>query len=182
MTAGQRHIADRCAVLLTGFSKVGIIALIDEATGYQDERARNELQQILSAYIAEELRPWVQRFPHTFFKELFRLYGWQYKEGSVKRPKYAGKFINDAIYENLPPPVLPKLKELNPVLGKGRKRKHHQHLTDETGIPHLDDTIKAVTVLMRVSTSKAEFWRLFRRQFPKPGQSRELELPYRSDK
>jgi len=174
----QMHIAIRCEILLTAFSKVGIVALVDEATGYQDERARDELHRILEAYIQEELRPWVRTFPHAFFREMFRLYGWEYREGSNKRPGYAGKFINATIYANLPAPVLPELRKLNPVRESGR-RSHafHQFLTEETGIPHLDDLIKVITVLMRVSSSKSEFWRLFRRQFPKPGDSKELPFP-----
>ena len=42
--------------LLRAFAKVGIIALLDEATGYQDhkDRAKDELQKILKLSLAEE--------------------------------------------------------------------------------------------------------------------------------
>lgn len=39
------------------FARVGITALVDEATGYQYDREKNELQKILKAYIAEDLLP-----------------------------------------------------------------------------------------------------------------------------
>ena len=48
-----------CEALIRAFAKVGIIALVDEATGYQDVRSREALQKILEAFIAKELRPWV---------------------------------------------------------------------------------------------------------------------------
>jgi len=63
---------------------VGVIALVDEATGYQQDRARDELNRILEAYISKELLPWTRRFPDDFFKHTFRLHGWEYKQGSMR--------------------------------------------------------------------------------------------------
>lgn len=56
-------IVQAAEILIRGFARVGIIALIDEATGYQADRARDELNKILQAYIAKELLPWTKRFP-----------------------------------------------------------------------------------------------------------------------
>jgi hypothetical protein len=39
LRADQLHIAKRCEILVRGLARVGIIALIDEATGYQINRA-----------------------------------------------------------------------------------------------------------------------------------------------
>jgi len=63
--------------LIRGLARVGIIALVDEATGYQEVRARQELQRILEAYVQAELRPWIKTFPDEFFKEIYRLQGWE---------------------------------------------------------------------------------------------------------
>ena len=71
---------------MRGLAHVGIIALVDEATGYQDIRTQNELNQILELYVQEDWRPYVSKFRNTFFKEVFRIYGWPYKAGSTKRP------------------------------------------------------------------------------------------------
>lgn len=88
LTKAQKHVADRARVLLKGLENVGIIALIDEATGYQKKRPRDELQKILAAYISPELLPWTERFPLEFFKEMFRVYGWPwpFKEGFYPGP------------------------------------------------------------------------------------------------
>lgn len=172
----QADIAQRAYMFTRALAKVGILALVDEATGYQYDRARDELQQILAAYIAEELRPWVSAFPHEFFRQVYRLHGWEYKAGSTKRPGYVGQIINKAIYEKLPPPVLPELRRINPSRRGQRKHKHFQFLTDDTGIPHLDQQISHVTTLMRASRNKGEFWRLLERAFPNSQQQQDLPI------
>ena len=55
-------------IIIRSVAKVGIIALVDEATGYQYERENDELQKILKAYISEELLPWQKRCFSTFAK------------------------------------------------------------------------------------------------------------------
>jgi hypothetical protein len=71
----QEHIADQCEILVRGFARVGIIALVDEATGFQRDRAKDALTRILEAFIAKELRPWLRTFPDEFYQELYRLKG-----------------------------------------------------------------------------------------------------------
>jgi hypothetical protein len=159
-----KHAAE---ILLRGLARVGVTALIDEATGYQEIRARNELQRILDAYIQTELRPWVRMFPDEFFQQIYRLQGWDYKPGTSKRTPYVGHLVNKYIYDQLPPGVLDELRAKNPRNANGnRSRKHHQLLTADTGIPHLDKQILTVTTLMRISDDKAMFESLFERAFP----------------
>lgn len=180
---GQMHIAVRAEVLMRGLAQVGIIALVDEATGYQSERARDELNKILQAYIAEELRKWVGLFPEEFFKQIYRLRGWPYQAGNRKGPRYVGKLINRYIYDQLPPGVPEKLRELNPVINdKGQRRhKHFQLLTEHTGEPHLDRQITVVTTLMRISQNREEFEALFFRAFPKAGDQMRIRFDYEKD-
>lgn len=66
----QEHMAPRCAMLQHGFATVGIIALVDEATGYQDFRARDALALIIEKFVAKELRPWVRTFKRTHYRSL----------------------------------------------------------------------------------------------------------------
>ena len=165
----QERVASAAEILMRGLARVGITALIDEATGYQETRARRELQKILEAYIAEELRPWTKMFPDEFFKQVYRLQGWEYRPGTAKRTPYVGKLINAYIYEQLPPGILETLREKNPRTASGRRaHKHHQLLTTNTGSPHLDRQIATVTTLMRISSDKKEFEELFEKAFPPP--------------
>lgn len=165
-------------ILIRGLAEVGIIALVDEATGYQEVRARQELQQILEAYVLAEFRPWVKRFPDEFFKEIYRLQGWEYRSGTSRRTPYVGRLINHYIYEQLPEGVLEELRRLNPTDERGRRiRKHHQYLTADTGNPHLDKQISTVTTLMRVARDQSEFEDLFERAFPPPLPRLPLVVP-----
>lgn len=178
LKASQKHLADMADLLIRGFARVGVIALVDEATGYQEERARDELNRILEAYIAKELLPWAKRFPDEFFKQAFKIHGWEYREGSVRSPRYLGKLINKTVFEPMPPGVLDELRRLNPPNESGyRRHRHHQFLTPDTGLPHLDKQIVAVTTLMRVSDTKERFWDLFEKAFPKKDQQIRMEYP-----
>jgi hypothetical protein len=164
----QEHIVEACDLLMRGLARVGIIALVDEATGFQYERANDELIKILEAYVQEELRPWVRTFPNEFFKQMYRLQGWAYKPGTSRRTPYVGHLINKYVYEQLPPGVLAELRKLNPMTEKGyRKHKHFQFLTSDTGNEHLDRQITAVVTLMKISDSKGEFEANFDKAFKK---------------
>ena len=166
----QEHIADKAEALIRAFARVGIIALVDEATGYQQLRARDELQKILAAYISPELLPWAKRFPDAFYEELHRVRGWPYKPESNARTAYIGKLTRALIYDPLPPGVIQELERRNPYdpTKKRRKHLHHQLLTDKIGNPHLEKQIVSVTTLLRISDNWSDFTRHFSKAFP-PG-------------
>lgn len=165
--ARQKTIAQAAEKLVRSLSRVGIIALVDEATGYQKVRARDELQKILAAYIAPELLPWAKRFPDAFYEELHRVRGWKYAPGGRARNSYIGKLTNTLIYEQLPPGVLQELRSVNPVdpVKGRRKHTHHQFLTDQVGNPHLDKQILVVTTLLSISDGWEDFCTHFTRKF-----------------
>jgi hypothetical protein len=173
----QEHVAERAEILIRGLARVGIIALVDEATGYQDVRARQELQKILEAYVQEQFRPWLRAFPDEFFRETYRIHGWEFRPGQTRRNPGVGKLIKHYIYGQLPQGVLAELERLNPRNEKwNRPRKHHQHLTESTGNVHLDRQINAVITLMKISRNRAEFDEYFERAFPPPQQKLPLEI------
>lgn len=174
----QLDKAQRAEELMRALADVGIVALVDEATGYQAYRARDELQKILAAYIAPELMPWTQRFPQSFYAELHRVRGWRYAPGSNKRNHYIGKLTNELIYRQLPEGVLEELRNKNPRdPEKGRRRyTHHRFLTDDIGNPHLEKQIVAVTTLLAVADDWSDFSRLFCKKFP-PGPNDLFSLP-----
>lgn len=175
---GQEHIAAACYVLMKGLARVGIIALVDEATGYQEQRAKDELARILEAYVQEEYRRWTRMFPEEFFRQIYRIHGWPYKPGNAKRTPLVGHLINKYVYGQLPPGVLEELRRLNPITETGyRKRKHFQHLTADTGNEHLDRQIMTVTTLMRISDTKEELERNIAKAFGKPLPAVQERLP-----
>lgn len=148
----QIHLAIKADIIIRSLAKTGVVALVDEATGYQYEREKDELQKILSAYISDEFLTWQRKFPRKFYQELFRLCGWAYDPMTVKRPQYLGKLTNKYVYELLPQGVLEKLKQLNPKNSKGnRSRKHFQHLSEETGQVHLERHLTKIITLFEIS-------------------------------
>jgi hypothetical protein len=137
---------------------VGIIALVDEATGYQRDRASDALSKILEAFIAKELQPWVKTFPDEYYEQLFRLRGLSYPSDTVKRPQYFGHLTNDIVYKRLAPTVLEELKKTTPKTPKGRLKNHlHRRLTPDLGHPKLREHMSSVVTAMKLSEDYEDF-------------------------
>lgn len=152
----QQRVAEHCAAILTGVAKVGVIALVDEATGYQYIREERALARILEAFIAKELQQWTRTFPMDFYRQLCRLRDWP-NIYSVKRPAAVATYTNGLVYSRLAPGVLDELREKNPKVRGRRKHKHHQWLTPDTGHPKLKEHLHAVIALMKSSTDWDDF-------------------------
>lgn len=170
----QEKIVIRAGIIVRTLARIGITALIDEATGYQYDREKQELQKILAAYISEEYLRWQKRFPRKFYQEIFRLLGWSYNPLSVSRPSYLGKFTNKYVYKQMPSGVLDELKKKNPIIEEGyRKHRHHQFLTESIGIPHLDKHITKLITIMELSQTMGDFKNNFNKIFNKKEISRQ---------
>ncbi len=183
LLAGQSHIAKQCEVLVRGLARVGIIALVDEATGYQRDRAKDALGKILEAFIAKELQPWLPTFPSQFYEQMFRLRGLDFPAGSVKRPQYFGMLTNDVVYKRLAPGVLDELKRVTPKNEATGRHKHHlfRRLTGNTGYPKLREHLGSVVAIMELSTDWRDFMSKLDRLRPRYGETIPLPLEYRND-
>ena len=175
----QQHIATRCEILVRAFAKVGIVALVDEATGYQEIRNRRALHKILDLYLAKELAAWAKTFPDEFYLEICRLKGWP-SWYAIKRPSIVGKYTNDLVYDRLAPGLLSELRRRNPMLPTGfRKHKHHQHLTHDYGQPRLKEHLLGVTALLRAAPNWGAFHRSLERAYTKLNET--IPLPFDED-
>lgn len=177
LSSRQAIIADQCEILVRAFAKVGLIALIDEATGYQNEREHFELQKILSAYISDEILKWQLTFTDDFYREIYRLWKLPFIPKYIKnRPSFIGTLTRKYIYEELPDGVVQRIKEKVGKTEKGNwKYKWHQSLTPEIGREHLKKQIIEVTTLMSISKTKDQFDALFQQKYNKVVQ---LELEF----
>jgi hypothetical protein len=174
----QLAVAQRAEMLMRGLAHVGIIALVDEATGYQEVRDKLALQQILDKYLLKEFAAWAKRFPNEFYREMFRLRGWQWRGMKVNRPSVVGKYTNDLVWNRLAPGVLDELQRRNPKDEKGnRKSRHHQWLTEEIGIPALSQHLFATVGFMRAAANWDQFYRMMQRAFPKLNSTLYLNFP-----
>ncbi len=132
-TERQKEIAKQAGSFLAACSSVGLIALIDEATGYQYDRADDALRVKLRAYLEEEMRPWEKTFPDELWREFGRLTGWK---GAIhNRPKYWGKLVNELVYDCLDKDVAQWLRENAPAPRHGQN--YHQWLSSQYGLKKL---------------------------------------------
>ena len=156
LTPKQSHLAEKAEILQSSFAKVGMIALIDEATGFQRDRKHDALRLLLSKYIAEGLQKWLHTFPDSFFLELDKLYNNE-TTTSQKRPQYYGHFINRYVYAPIENGyVKSKLNELNIDDNGKRKARFHQWLSAE-GRTILIHQIGRVQMLMEMCPSIDQF-------------------------
>jgi P63C domain len=175
----QEHFAEHAEILVRGFARVGIIALVDEATGFQQLRARKALEEILEQFISKELVKWARMFGDDFYSELFRLRSWKYDPNSKKRPLYTAKLTIDLVYARLAPGVLQELQRLTPRDEKGRlKHKLFQRLTEDIGHPKLRERLVALTDIMKGYDDWDSFYRHVQRAYPKYNETPFLNLKY----
>jgi hypothetical protein len=160
------HIAEQCELLLRGFARVGIIALVDEATGYQYDRARDALEQILDAFINDNLGKRAKRFSDDFYHEIFRLRGVDWPR-EKNPPSCVGHLTNDIVYGRLAPGLVKELKEKSPKTPRGnRKNKLHQWLTDDIGHPKLQEHLSALRALMKSCDDWEDFYKRLNKALP----------------
>lgn len=174
--ANQQKMIFAADILIRGLANVGIAALVDEATGYQNKRENDALQKILDKFLTDEARKWAKTFPDEFWHKLIKVKGYP-SYMALKRPSFVGHWVNDVVYSRIAPGIAKKLKEMNPSDEKGRrKHKHHQHFTEDQGLPELREHLSKVMVLMDAAANDREFSRLINRSLPKYGNT--LDLPF----
>lgn len=169
-------VAKRCEILIRGLSRLGIKALVDEATGYQEVRDRFALQAILDQFLRKEFAAWAKCFPDEFYREIFRLRKWTWKGMKVNRPQIVANYTKDLVYARLAPGILRELEVRNPIQNGHRTAKHHQWLTEDIGHPALGQHLYAVIGLMRIATSWEQFKAMIDKAYPKRGDSLQLPL------
>jgi hypothetical protein len=176
LAPNQRDVAAAADILVRGLARVGIVALVDEATGYQDARARDALAKILEAYVDKELQPWIKTFPTDYYREMFRLRDMDYPKSPVKRPRYFGTLTNDIVYRRLAPGVLAELKRVQVKDENGRpKHKLFQRLTTNAGYPKLREHLGSVVTLMKLSRDWNDFREKIDQIHPRYGDTMVLD-------
>ena len=176
VTEQDQRYAVQADILMRAFARVGIVALIDEATGYQKDRDKNALAKILEAFVAKELQPWLKTFPDDYYSELFRLYNLAYPPlGNPQwRPSFFGHITNSVVYDRLAPGLLPELKRL--ASKEERKARLHQHLSQDVGHPKLQSHMGSIVTLLKLSKTPEEFRAYVDRFHPRFGTTPELDF------
>jgi len=164
LRASQKKLVDQAGIIIRACAKVGIIALIDEATGFQEHRAKNALQFKLRAFIAEEMQDWARMFPEEFWYELARLESVRYSPRS--RPLRWGKYVMMFVYDAIDKDVGKALREKNP--NPHFLKNHHQWLR-QFGREKVNNQIQRVITVMKLCNNMEDFRKKFSKVFQKTG-------------
>jgi hypothetical protein len=182
LTKGQESVYERSLILIRALAKVGIIALVDEVTGYQYDRDSQNLQKLLSAYISEDLMKWQARFPIEYYEQIYKLYSIseRFDPKNPKRPQWIGRFTNKYVYGVFPDDVMNEIRKRNPIKENPRGisyrgHRHFQHLTENTGLPQLDKHLAKLIGVMQLSNSIDDFETNFNKVFEKDIDRKRLQ-------
>jgi P63C domain len=162
LAQNQQEIAKQAEIITRACAKVGIIALIDEATGYEAFKKKRDLQLKLQAFIADDMQEWARMFPHEFWFELARLEGIHYSPRN--RPLRWGRYVMAFVYDAIDKDVGNKLREVNP--DPHYRQNHHQWLRD-FGRDKVHDQLQRVITVMKLCDDMTDFRKKFARVFRK---------------
>jgi hypothetical protein len=170
----QEFLSKQSEIIVRSSAKVGIIALIDEATGYIKDKQKEEYRELFKEFIRSECREWEKEFPDQFFEMLYRMYNLKRNKDKTRHPQFFGKFIRKYIYSplaNSKGAILEMLDEKNPVVYKsgGRKFKMFTFLSDEIGLPSFRAHMWQIIGIGNATRTKEGFQKGFNSAFPKSG-------------
>lgn len=180
----QKTVAQRAELLTRALAQVAIVALVDEATGYQAVRPKDALQAYLEQIIRKELAAWAKKFPDEFYENIYKLKGWAWP--GMKRNRYSvvAHYTRDLVYQRIAPTLLEELEKKSPKNEKGqRKNKLHQWFTDDIGNPLLAQHLHSLIMFQRLALASGFGWiryvKMVDQVLPKRGTT--LELPFPAD-
>jgi hypothetical protein len=185
LAPSQGALAIKAEIILRSAAKVGITALIDEATGYIKDKRKEEYRELFKEFIREECRAWEKAFPDQFFDIIYKLYNLRRVRGK-NHPQFFGHFIRKYVYAPLANSnnvILDMLDERNPVVydSGGRKYKMFQFLSDNVGLPTLNAHLWQLIGIGNAVNTKKAFDKGFERAFPKSGDQMNLFDPVNDD-
>ena len=172
----QLHIGEAARKFLKALTNYAIEDLVDEATGFADQKKRKALDKIIEKYVRQDAQRWALMFDIEFYRQIYRLNDWVFDPAKTARPGVIGLWTND-IYDRLAPGVRPELQRRVKRNTKGKAtEKMTQYLTDEDGKPEMKRLLEGVIVAMKLSTDWDDFKLKLDMLYPKFGAT--LQLPY----
>lgn len=180
LTARQQGTVEKADIAMRALAHVGIVALVDEATGYQEVRPKDALQRYLEAILRKELAAWSKKFPDEFYENIYKLRGWTWPGMGVNRYSVVAHYTRDLVYERLAPTLLEELEKKTPKNAKGqRDDRFHQWLTDDVGHPMLAQHLYSLIMFQRLAIANGQGWKRFIRMVDQvhPKKGTNLELP-----
>jgi len=157
---GSRAI--KADIVMRALAHIGIVALVDEATGYQEIRPQDALQKYLEAIVNKELAVWVKKFPDEFYQNIYKLKGWPWPGMKKNRYSVVAHYTRDLVYQRMAPGLLKELEQKSPKDEKGqRDNKFHQWLTGDIGDPMLASHLQSILTIQRLALANGWGWNKF---------------------
>lgn len=177
-----RHIIEACDILMRSLAGVAIVALVDEASGYQEIRPQDALQAYLEKLVRKELAAWAKKFPDEFYENIYKLKNWPWPGMKKNRYSVVAHYTRDLVYERIAPGLLKELEAKSPKSDSGnRPNKLHQWLTDDIGNPMLAQHLHSLIMFQRLAIASGYGWNRFVKMvdqvLPKRGATLELPFP-----
>jgi hypothetical protein len=179
LAPGQESLALQAEIIIRASAKLGIVALVDDATGFIADKRREQYRELFKEFIREEVRAYQVEFPDQLFDVIYKIYGLPRRSEARNHPRFFSKFIRRYIYEplaNSNGAILEMLDERNPVVyvNGGRRYKMFQFLSDVVGISALRAHLWQVIGIGNSVKNKAQFERSFYTAFPVPKQQLDM--------
>ena len=180
-TSRQQRTVNQALALTRGLARTGIIALVDEATGYQRIRDEQEVAAILKRYLADELQPWTRTFPFEFYELLYELRGWEEPRLDGKHGSQVARDAVDLVYTRLNKGIYEELQRRTPRLPTGElKHRLHRWFTPQHGhqklLRHIEGVMALMRAVVRGSADWKEFKTLLNRSYEKFRDPNQLQL------
>lgn len=171
--SGQETLAIQAEIIMRASAKLGIVALVDDATGFIADKRRQQYKELFKEFIREEANEYQGEFPDQLFDVMYRIYGLPRKADAKNHPRFFAKFIRKYIYEplaNSNGAILEMLDEKNPVVYScgGRRYKMFQFLSEVVGISSLRAHLWQIIGIGNASRNKVQFEKNFANAFPGP--------------
>lgn len=179
----QLDKAMKAEILMRALAETGIVALVDEATGYQSVRPQNALQSYLELVIRRELAVWAKKFPDEFYENIYKLKGWTWPGMTKNRYSVVANYTTNLVYDRLGPGITEELIRKTPKNDKGyRPNRLHQWLSQDIGDPMLATHMHSILMFQRLAIANGYGWKRFLHMvdqvLPRKGNTLELPLEF----
>ncbi|MGH8037211.1 MAG: P63C domain-containing protein [Stenotrophomonas sp.] len=161
----QARQVSACVEINLALGMVGLVALIDEATGYQYHRAPDALQDLIGKLIRTQVADWQRRFEPAYYAALAKVTGTRAVSGANGRPPIWGHITRKWVYEVCFPQEV--LEEVAQRQEGGEKL--HQWLT-AGGVEAVAKQKERVTLMAASSANYKDFEARCSITFDRPGQ------------
>jgi hypothetical protein len=175
LLSNQTHLADQAEMIMRSLAKTGIIALIDEATGYEKIKETGELIKFFKeAMVREMASDKIREFEKRgLFDGLYKMYNIpRKKDKQWQHPPFFGNFFIKYIYKPLDVIITDGKVQTKGIMHKLLQQQKNLHsgstlyqFITEIGEPQFFEHLSIISSFMIIANNKRQFDILFEKKF-----------------